>query len=157
MPWLYRHAISRARRGQVDAYSHGHWFPWWHPLPLPPTPSHPHDWRLDGLLDCLTVPLTQHLVDASCYIHKSIWIMEQNVYPHGGPCITDVCPHVMLAHSNKRIYPLVLRMEYYGKTKSIPRLLMSWRHEEPGHQQSGYWLNRRRKSLSFMRKEFHRF
>ena len=53
------------------------------------------------------------------------------------------------------LIPLVPRLEYSGKTSSIPWMLMTWRLESPGHQQPWYWLCRINRSLTFMRKDFN--
>ena len=48
--------------------------------------------------------------------------------------------------------PMALKLEYFWQIGSIPWLLMTWRHKEPGHQQPWYWLYRLNKSLTFRRK-----
>ena len=47
---------------------------------------------------------------------------------------------------------LVLKLKYSGMIRSMPWVLMPWRHQVlPGHQQPWYWLWRINRSLSFMR------
>ena len=44
-------------------------------------------------------------------------------------------------------------LQYFGKIRSIPWLLMPWQRKEPGHQQPWYWLCRINRSLSSMRQD----
>ena len=50
---------------------------------------------------------------------------------------------------------LVLRLEFSGRTRTIPRLLMAWLLASPGHQQPWYWLCRINRPLSSLRKGYN--
>ena len=50
---------------------------------------------------------------------------------------------------------VVLKLEYSGRARSTPWLLMTWCLASPGHQQPWYWLCRINKSLPSMMKNFY--
>ena len=56
------------------------------------------------------------------------------------------------------VYTLTLNVRgqsYLGLTRSISWLLMPWLLTSPGHQQLWYWLCRRSRFLSYLRKDFN--
>ena len=70
-------------------------------------------------------------------------------------CIWWYMAPVLYVQAVLTLNPLVIRIKYSWRTRSIPWLQMTWLLASPSHQQSWFWLHKIFLSVSSMRNEFN--